>query len=117
MQSKGHDVPVEYIARKSTDRIMVYIRRNQPDIGLFELDQRQKRLKRRLDSGYHFIIRHSGEIEKARPHNAVGGFFPNCIDVNVILAGDELTTEQQTALAELLKQLQLLYQEATIHYA
>lgn len=110
-------MPLEFEPRKSTDRILIHIRRNQPDIGRFELDQRQKRLKRRLDSGYHFIIRHSGEIEKARPHESVGGFFPNCIDINVILKGDDIEPEQETALAALVASLNSLYQEATLHYA
>ncbi len=110
-------MPIEFSPRKSTDRIMIHIRRNQPDIGIFELDQRQKRLARRLDSGYHFVIRHDGNIEKGRPHNSVGGFFPNCIDINVILKGDDATSDQETAVAALVAHLTTIYQEATIHYA
>lgn len=108
---------IEFTPRLKTDRIVIYTRRNQPDIGVYNLDIMQRRLNRRPDSGYHFVIRHNADIEKGRDHNVVGGFFPNCIDINVICKGDEIDEGQFATLNALVIELNKLYPEATLTYA
>jgi hypothetical protein len=108
---------IEFTPRLKTDRIVVHVRRNQPDMGIYNLDIMQRRSNRRPDSGYHFVIRHNADIEKGRPHDVVGGFFPNCIDINIICKGDDMDELQTLTLNSLVNHLNLIYPEAQLHYA
>lgn len=108
---------IEFTPRTKTELITISIRTNQPDIGIYNLDIMNRRLNRRMDSGYHFVVRHNGDIEKGRPHQVVGGFFPNRIDINVICKGYEMTDVQTQTVRALTDHLKTLYPEATSHYA
>ncbi len=110
-------MPVEYVKRTKTDLINVSIRKNQPDLGIYNLDIMSRRKTGRTDSGYHLVIRHDADVEKGRPHDVVGGWFPNAIEINVICAGEEPTEKQTEVLNILIEHLISLYQGAKTHYA
>lgn len=68
--------------------------------------------------GYHYFIRHSGQVEKGRNLEEVGAHCEgyNKDSIGICLAGLKLFTPQQfESLKKVLKELKLLYPNATIH--
>ncbi len=110
-------MPIEYTPRTRTDVINVSIRRNQPDLGIFNLDIQRRRKTGHPDSGYHLVVRWDATVEKGRPHDVVGGWLPNAIEINVICKGEEPTEQQTQVINALTEHLTNLYQGASIHYA
>lgn len=108
---------IEFTPRKVTNRINVHIRKNQLDLTIQILDIMARRKDRRLDSGYHLVVRQSGDIEKGRSHEVVGGWFHDAIEINVICKGDEPTDSQTATITALLNHLNTIYPEAQTHYA
>ncbi len=109
-------MPIEYAARTKTDLINIHIRINQPDHSLFNLDIMSRRKTKRPDSGYHLVVRWNAEIEKGRPHNVVGGWFPNAVEIIVICEGEGPSPLQTDSINALTDHLTKLYPEASIHY-
>ncbi len=83
---------------------------------MFNYDIQRRRKSGHPDSGLHLLVRHNAEVEKGRPHEVVGGFFPNAIEISVICKGEEPTDQQSEVIQILVNHLTSIYQGASVHY-
>ncbi len=110
-------MPIEFTPRTRTDVINVHIKRNQPNLGIFNLDIQRRRSTGHPDSGYHLVVCQNSDVEKGRPHHVVGGWFPNAIEIIVICKDDEMTEQQELVVETLINHFTKIYQGASVHYA
>jgi N-acetylmuramoyl-L-alanine amidase len=89
------------------------------DVPVEEID-RQHKARKYIGAGYHYLIRHSGQVEKGRPDNKEGA---HCKDHNLVSLGIALsgnlskfppTPEQMNALEGLLAELMIKYPAAQV---
>ena len=113
--------------RKSTDYIVIHCAATKAsmDIGLTEIRKWHVQDNGWRDVGYHYIIRRNGEVELGRSIRDTGAHAAgyNHKSVSVCMVGGmaednsaeaNFTSQQWTALLDLIKQLKTNYPEADV---
>jgi hypothetical protein len=96
-----------YLLRDETEDI--YVRKQKsPDVGVREIEINERR-HGRLAAPWHFIVRHTGDIEDGRDVRSKINPWPKSIRILVLCSGDDWSETQREMTSRLVDALRLDY--------